>query len=633
MILTWYSITAFAACAIAVNTDSVEYDYVIIGSGPGGGSLAANLATSGYSVFLIEAGGDGTNAYVEEIPSLNSVAAEAAPHSWSFFVEHFANETQARRDPKYAYRRSNGSYYSGLEPPPDSTPMGILYPRGATLGGSSQVNAMNFAWAPDNEWDYIANLTGDETWGHEYMRKHLIKLENCTYVPRGTPGHGFDGPIVSSMMNPLITTGITSENVARFVSSIIRETEGIEPENVEHLAELLVRDINKIDADRYASNLTFLLPLAIDPTSGSRSSIGKHINNIVEAGYPLTISLHSLASRVLFEDCDGNPKASGVEYMVGEGLYSADYRYNASQQVNDVRTVRARKEVIVSGGTFNTPQILKLSGIGPREELEEYGIPVVVDLPAVGNFMQDNYETPVHIRAEVPWQEAANPSCTRTFNESDPCFVAWSTNGTGPYSLSGGTFFLTWRSSLSWDDDADLFFLSAAGWGDSGFYPGFSQRQPIPDMWGSSLVKMQTANPSGTVRLQSKDPRQAPKINFNFFAENAETDLQSLAEGVNLLLRAHNNIGVPYTVVSPNPEVEMHQALMDEAFSHHASSSCRMGPAGDRTSCVDSKFRVHGVENLRVVDASIFPRVPGAMPNGPTFTISRKAYETILEDC
>ena len=121
--------------------------------------------------------------------------------------------------------------------------------------------------------------------------------------------------------------------------------------------------------------------------------------------------------------------------------------------------------------------------------------------------MQDNYETPVHVRADVPWQEAANVSCTRTFNESDPCFVTWNKNGSGPYSLSSGTFFLAWRSSVSWDDDADLFFLSAAGWGDSGFYPGFSRRQPIPEMWGTSIVKMQTANPSGTVRLQSKDPR------------------------------------------------------------------------------------------------------------------------------
>lgn len=79
--------------------------------------------------------------------------------------------------------------------------MGILYPRGATLGGSSQVNAMNFAWAPDNEWDYIASLTGDETWGHEYMRKHLMELENCTYVPKGTAGHGSNGPLVVSLVS------------------------------------------------------------------------------------------------------------------------------------------------------------------------------------------------------------------------------------------------------------------------------------------------------------------------------------------------------------------------------------------------------------------------------------------------
>lgn len=79
--------------------------------------------------------------------------------------------------------------------------MGILYPRGATLGGSAQVNAMNFAWAPDNEWDYIANLTGDVTWGHDYMRRHLEELENCTYVPRGTPGHGHEGPLVVSLFS------------------------------------------------------------------------------------------------------------------------------------------------------------------------------------------------------------------------------------------------------------------------------------------------------------------------------------------------------------------------------------------------------------------------------------------------
>jgi choline dehydrogenase len=246
--------------------------------------------------------------------------------------------------------------------------------------------------------------------------------------------------------------------------------------------------------------------------------------------------------------------------------------------------------------------------------------------------MQDNYESHVHVRADVPWVPTANYSCTMTFNGSDPCFVQWQTNGTGPYSLAGASFTSTYRSSVSWDNDTDLLFLSVAGMGDFGFYPGFSRRAPAPYSWSTSIVKMQTANPSGTVKLRSKNPREAPLINFNFFAQRTEEDLQALSDGVELLLKVYDDVGFNYTLVAPNPDVELKQGIMDEAFSHHAISTCRMGPAGSREHCVDSKFRVNGVRNLRVVDASVFPRVPGGMVNGPTFTISRKAFETILED-
>lgn len=178
------------------------------------------------------------------------------------------------------------------------------------------------------------------------------------------------------------TSGIASSNIARFLSNIFRRAEGIEVDSVQEMAELLRRDINAIERERYQDALLFTTPAAISPATGSRSGVAGYINRVIAGGYPLTLSLHSLATRVLFEKRGKKPRAYGVEYMVGEGLYSADGRYNATQR-GQVRTVRARREVVLSGGTFNTPQLLKLSGIGPRQELRNLSIPVLVDLPAV----------------------------------------------------------------------------------------------------------------------------------------------------------------------------------------------------------------------------------------------------------
>ncbi|KAM5526080.1 choline dehydrogenase [Fusarium oxysporum f. sp. phaseoli] len=614
-------------------TEPDIYDYVIIGSGPGGGSLAANLAREGHSVFLIEAGGDNHTSILEQLPALARTAAETPGHSWQFFVNHYDDFGSARRDPKYTYIQTNGSYYVGLDPPEGARPAGLYYPRGSTLGGSAQVNAMNFAWCPDNEWDHIANLTGDSSWGHEHMRRHLMNIENCTYVPEGTPGHGFDGYLVNDQSNATVNIG--SPNVANFFSQMFRETEGIDVEDPAEMTELLLRDLNGLDPRRYENGRMYSTPVAIDPSTAARSGAGIYINQVIDAGHPLTVSFHSLATRVLTKQGRNmKPRAYGVEYMVGEGLYSADGRYDP-EQTGEILEVHAKHEVIVSGGAFNTPQILMLSGIGPREELEPWDIPVVVDLPAVGSNLHDNYEVPVQIRGEENWLIPRESPCTGTFDDEDPCFVLWRDNASGPYAARDSSYGAVWRSSQSWDNDSDLMFLSSPGLsGLVGFYPGYSTGERAgndPAEWMHAVVKMQTSNSAGTVRLNSSDPRIRPNINFNYFTESAERDLDAIVEGIELLRRAFDATGVAYTQLSPDPE-NLRQSIQDLAFSHHASSTCAIGADDDKKSCLDSRFRVRGVDNLRVVDASVFPRSPGGMPNGPTWTISRKAFETLLED-
>ncbi len=169
------------------------YDYVVVGSGPGGAPVAARLALAGYSVLLIDAGEDhGTDRQVE-VPALHIFASEYDPIRWDYFVNHYANNTQARRDSKMTYLTSQGDWYTGLTPPAGSQQLGVLYPRVGALGGCSQHNALVTIYPNKDDWNNIATLTGDQSWSATNMRKYYQRLEKCQYLPNSVSGHGFDG--------------------------------------------------------------------------------------------------------------------------------------------------------------------------------------------------------------------------------------------------------------------------------------------------------------------------------------------------------------------------------------------------------------------------------------------------------
>jgi len=134
------------------------YDYIVVGSGPGGGPLASNLARANYSVLLIEAGDTSTQGSSGQYPP---------QITWDFFVKHYSDEKRQKMNNHLTWKTADGSYWVGKgtdTPPAGSTFLGVYYPRGATVGGSSMINAMVTWLPPDSDWDYIGNITGDKSW-------------------------------------------------------------------------------------------------------------------------------------------------------------------------------------------------------------------------------------------------------------------------------------------------------------------------------------------------------------------------------------------------------------------------------------------------------------------------------------
>ncbi|KAJ2997752.1 hypothetical protein NUW58_g557 [Xylaria curta] len=441
--------------------------------------------------------------------------------------------------------------------------------------------------------------------------------------------------LISSGRNNLSYVSESAGQV-EILSKTYRKLEGIEIESIEQFEELMRRDPNRVDADSYKPSLSQMVNSKDD--MGRRSAARNYIVEILNARnpdgsqkYPLTVSLHSLATRVLVKTRGpgSKPKAAGVEYLTGEGLYGADKRYDSSQKVV-IETVKATREVIVSGGAFNTPQILKLSGIGPRDELEALGIPVYVDLPAVVGYSSYTDE------ATTDWG-AVNPTsrCTFAFEGEDLRFQEWLISGTGPYAEAGGPYQMLFHSSVSETQNSDIVAFGGTGFIFRGLWPGYSNVTYPGTAFFWSVMTMQTRNRAGKVTLRSTDPRDPPQFDFNWFEEGGSEDLLAITEAIEFAMSVLNMTGKPYaplTPPEPEPGIDISQALRDYIYSHHTQGSCQIGPAGNVNYCVDSNFKVNGIDGLRVVDASVFPVNPGGFPNLPTYMISQKAFKAITAD-
>jgi choline dehydrogenase len=375
-----------------------------------------------------------------------------------------------------------------------------------------------------------------------------------------------------------------------------------------------------------------VFPPPLTRLHGFRSGLREHIlQTAAQLPNNLVIMTNSLVSRVLF---DGR-KAIGVEYMPGAHLYRAS-PLTPNGPGPAKQQLLCKREVIIAGGTFNSPQILKLSGVGPDEELRQFGIKTVVDLPGVGENLQDRYEISVISQLKNFFTMAQG--CT-FLQGNDPCFAQLVQQGDGFYSSMGSAIAGITKSSPQQPDRDLLLIFATAPF--KGWYPGWEG--PVlstPNQFSWLILKAHTLDRAGTVKLRSADPRDTPAINFHFFNEGTDkagVDLGAVVKGIQIARSMNQDLqNIITQEVYPGPAVQtvadIANFAQNQSWGHHASCSNKMGPSSDKMAVVDSNFRVHGTEGLRVVDASVFPRIPGYFVMLPIFMISEKASDVILRN-
>ena len=473
--------------------------------------------------------------------------------------------------------RLNWNFVS--EPEPYADGRRIDAPRGKVVGGSSVINGMVYARGHRLDYDDWAQK-GLRGWGYADVLPYFKQSEK-SWLGEGKY-HGGSGELEVAVPD---SNQMFDELKAATVAAGFPSTDDYHGDQNEGAQRC---EVTVAKGRRAATSRVFLDPVRRRPN--------------------LTVASKAHTTRVLFE----GKRAVGVEFI----------------QDGRTKTVGANREVLLSGGAFGSPQILMLSGIGPAEHLRSHGIEPLVDLPGVGKNLVE------HPFLFVGWkaQEDKIRSELR-FDRAVVSVARWFLFGSGPFANNGAAGNIFIRTHKDADRPDMQFTCMASGvTGRKIWYPLIGKRPSYMIGVGVSMIKQDSR---GEVTLNSADPFDPPKILFNLFKEKSDVD--RMVRGIRIIRKIYNSEPLKSLIdgeLSPGEQVQSDAEL--EAFVRstgaitlHPVGTCKMGLSSDPMAVVDAELKVHGVEGLRVVDASIMPDVPGGNTNAPTIMVAEKAADMI----
>jgi len=464
------------------------------------------------------------------------------------------------------------------EPEPDLNNRKIIQPRGKVLGGSSSINGLLYVRGQPEDFDHWRQL-GNSGWAFADLLPYFRRAEDQA---RGADAlHGVGGPLAVSDVSephPLCEAFIEAAQQAGIPRN--DDFNGPTQEGAGYF-QLTTRN-----GRRCSTAVGYLRPAQRQPN--------------------LAVATDALATRVLFS----SRRAIGVEYRQGDALHTA----------------YANGQVIVAGGTFNSPQLLQLSGLGPVDLLRSFGIPVVADMPGVGADLQDHYQVRMQYRCTEPI--TMNDVINRWHHRLGAGLRYLMTHK-GLLTIGAGYAgaFLRTRDELASPDVQVHFLIFSADTAGAALhaFPGFM----------TSVCQLRPES-RGFVRIKSSDPNVPPAIQPRYLS--SQTDCNAVTAGLKLLRRIMSQSAMRRYIakeLAPGPDRASDSELLAFAREtgttvYHPTSTCRMG--SDSAAVVDDRLRVRGFDHLRVVDGSIMPTVVSGNTNAAIVMIAEKGADLILQD-